>query len=85
LRAALLEWGRLEWPDSPPRSLGALTRRLEPPLADQLRALSRSSYGPDAAHWDGDAIAKSLRSFAVRKPSVQADGGEVLPPLMPSR
>lgn len=85
LRAALLDWGRLEWPDSAPRSLGELTRRLEPPLADQLRALARSSYGPDAPHWDGEAIAKSLRSFAVRKPSAQADGGEVLPPLMPSR
>jgi len=85
LRAALLEWGRLEWPDAPPRSLGALTRRLEPPLADQLRALSRSSYGPDAPHWDGEAIAKSLRSFAIRKPEAPTDNRELLPPLMPSR
>lgn len=85
LRAALLEWGRLEWPDSAPRSIGELTRRLEPPLADQLRALSRSSYGPDAPHWDGEAIAKSLRSFAIRKPAPSSAAGELLPPLMPSR
>ncbi len=85
LRAALLDWGRLEWPDSAPRSLGELTRRLEPPLADQLRALSRSSYGPDAPHWDGEAIAKSLRSFAVRKPASRAGSRDVLPPLMPTR
>lgn len=85
LRAALLEWGRLEWPNAAPRSIGELTRRLEPPLADQLRALSRSSYGPDAPHWDGEAIARSLRSFAIRKSAAPTDNREVLPPLMPSR
>ena len=83
LRAALLEWGRLEWPDCAPRSIGELTQRLESPLADQLRALSRSSYGPDAPHWDGAAIARSLRSFAVNKPAARPGGREVLPPLMP--
>lgn len=85
LRAALLEWGRLEWPDCAPRSIGELTQRLESPLADQLRALSRSSYGPDAPHWDGAAIAKSLRSFALDKSAARPGGREVLPPLMPER
>ncbi|MEO1246604.1 MAG: BatD family protein [Pseudomonadota bacterium] len=85
LRTALLEWGRLEWPDAAPRSLGSLAERLEAPLADQLKALSRSSYGPDAPHWDGQAIARSLRSFAVSKPAGRAETSEALPPLMPGR
>jgi len=84
LRAALFEWARLEWPDATPRSLGALAERLEAPLADQLRALSRSSYGPDAPHWDGQAIARALRRISV-KSSSDRTAADMLPPLMPSR
>ena len=85
LRSALIEWARLEWPDDVPRSLGALAMRLEAPLADQLRALSRSSYGPDAPHWDGQAIARALRSVSVKAPATNRQDAELLPPLMPSR
>jgi len=85
LRAALFEWARLEWPDAAPRSLGTLAARLEAPLADQLRALSRSSYGPDAPHWDGQAIARSLRSISVKASGADRTAADTLPPLMPSR
>ncbi len=85
LKAALIEWSKLEWPDDPPRSIGALASRLASPLAEQLVSLSRSSYGPDAPHWDGAAIAKSLRTIAPRKRGAsEATGGEALPPLMPT-
>ncbi len=84
LKAALLEWGRLQWPDAPPRSLGILAGKLSSPLAEELMAVSRSSYGPDAPHWDGQAIARSLRSFAVLKDDAKGADAEALPPLMPT-
>lgn len=83
VRAALLDWGRLQWPDSPPRSLGAMAKHVSSPLADELRRLSSASYGPGTRDWDGAALAKALRSFAVVENNRQAKNEDLLPPLMP--
>jgi hypothetical protein len=82
VRSAMVAWGQLQWPDHAPRSIGVIAGRVSSPLADELRALSRLSYGPDRAPWDGAALARALRSFAV----VAADhdnSEELLPPLLP--
>ncbi len=83
VRQAMLEWGRLQWPDTAPRSIGALARRVSAPLADELIRLSRAAYGPGGEGWDGDALAKSLRSFAVLDDHDKHAEGDPLPPLMP--
>ncbi|MGB5346043.1 MAG: hypothetical protein WBN23_07760, partial [Woeseia sp.] len=82
VRSALLGWGRLQWPDAAPGSIGTIASRVSAPLADELRTLSRRSYGPDNAAWDGSALAAALRSFAVLQEGGAADG-ELLPPLLP--
>ena len=51
---ALLELGRIEWPDDPPRGLVALAARLHTGSAEIL-ALDRSLYGTDGSTWSGDA------------------------------
>ncbi len=85
LKSALIEWARLEWPDDAPRSIGTLASRVNSPLAEQLRSLSRSSYGPDAPHWDGSAIARSLRTIAPKREKAASGTSEdALPPLMPT-
>ncbi len=83
VRQAMLEWGRLQWPDAAPRSIGAVARRVSAPLADELTRLSRAAYGPDGEGWDGDALAKSLRSFAVLDAALEDSASDPLPPLMP--
>ena len=83
VRAALLDWGLLQWPDDAPRSIGVIASRVSAPLGDELRALSRLSYGPESADWDGSALAKALRSFAVLTED-DAQDHELLPPLMPT-
>jgi hypothetical protein len=83
VRAAMLEWGRLQWPDNAPRSIGTLARRVSAPLADELTRLSRAAYGPGGGGWDGDALAKSLRSFAVLDDAGKDAASDPLPPLMP--
>ncbi len=86
VKDALLAWGRLEWPARPPRSLGAIGARVGPPLADELAALSASSYGPGGRQdWDGAALARALRR--VSGAAGATTGGEdddALPPLMPA-
>lgn len=86
VKSALLEWGRLQWPDDVPRSLGALATRVSEPLATELERLCSQTYGPAAGDgWSGQALAKSLRSFSVKEaPAGRADIDR-LPPLMPGR
>jgi hypothetical protein len=82
VRSALISWALLQWPADTPRSIGVIAGRVSSPLAEELRALSRLSYGPEKANWDGAALSKALRSFAVLEEQDVADQ-DVLPPLMP--
>ncbi|MEJ2601883.1 MAG: BatD family protein [Gammaproteobacteria bacterium] len=60
---ALLAWGSVRWPDSPPRSLGELAARVPAGLAGQLEALNRSRYGTGEGAWDGRALVRELDAF----------------------
>jgi len=83
VRAALLEWARLEWPEDVPRSVGEIASRVRPPLSDELYTLSAVSYGNKAGDWDGAGLAKALRSISVLSVAEEAATTEPLPPLMP--
>lgn len=83
VKAALLEWGRLQWPDDAPRSIGTLARRVSIPLSAELEALCSATYGPTARDWNGEALAKSLRSFAVLSEDADERRPDGLPPLSP--
>jgi hypothetical protein len=83
VKAALLDWGRLEWPDRAPRSIGDLARRVSLPLSTQLESMCSATYGPGGQQWDGEAIAKSLRSFSVLSEEAEPAPVESLPPLSP--
>ena len=83
VRQAMLEWGRLQWPDDAPRSIGALARRVSAPLSEELGRMSRAAYGPSGDGWDGEALARSLRSFAVLDEGDKDAARDPLPPLMP--
>jgi len=84
VKARLLQWARLQWPENTPRSIGEIADRVTAPLDAELRQLSRGSYGPSTSgEWKGDALAKALRSFAVRKEVAEITIADTLPPLMP--
>jgi hypothetical protein len=84
VRAAMLEWGRLQWPEDAPRSIGEIATRVSSPLALELGNLSGASYGPDDQAWNGAATAKAIRSFAVLSDENARQTKPLLPPLMPS-
>jgi len=56
---SLLDLGRAEWPDDPPRGLAALAARVRAGSAEIL-ALDRSLYGSDGAPWSGEALRKAV-------------------------
>ena len=84
VREAVLEWGKLQWPDDAPRSIGVLALRVSSPLVEELQELSTLSYGPQGGDWNGEALAKALRSFAVLSDS-DDKSKEILPPLLPAK
>ena len=43
VRAALIDWARLQWPDNAPRSIGEIAARVDAPLSEELRPLSDAS------------------------------------------
>ncbi len=88
VRSAVLSWGRLQWPDDWPRSIGELASRVSAPLAKELDTLCSASYGPGGDgpggdSWNGEDLAKALRSFAVKSGDAKDAGADDLPPLMP--
>ena len=83
VRAALLQWGRLEWPDDSPRAIGELATRVQEPAASLLAELSSASYGPGGAGFDGKTLAAALRTLRAAEPARPRDVNEMLPPLMP--
>ena len=85
VRSAIVAWGRLQWPENAPRSIGEVAQRVTGPLSDELRALSAVSYGDGAVKWDGNALAKALRSIKLRQDDDTELVDELLPPLMPRR
>jgi hypothetical protein len=52
---ALLEWAAVEWPDDPPRSLGALAARLVQGR-EEVEALEQALYGAGGNAWQGSAL-----------------------------
>lgn len=84
VKQSLLQWAAIEWPGAPPRSLGALAERVSADLAGELRQFSSLSYGPRPGDFDGEALARAIRSFSVLQPD-RAGDDESLPPLMPAR
>jgi hypothetical protein len=85
IKEALLAWSRLQWPIGAPRSIGDLATRVSDPLAKELRVLCNASYGPHNTPWDGERLAKALRSFAVLSDKEEKYEIDDLPPLMPGR
>lgn len=83
VRAAVIEWGRLQWPDDAPRNIGDIAKRVSAPLSDELRALSASSYSNGSDEWDGSSIGKALRSINILVEDSVTTTASPLPPLMP--
>ena len=72
-RHALLTWATVAWPESPPRSLAALSRRV---ASDEVSALllqlGRALYR--GASWDGAPLAAAIEELPPRKRS--SPGGD---------
>ena len=84
VKAAIIEWGRLQWPEDAPRNLGDFAERVAEPAAGELRTLSAATYGRNGADWDGAALANALRKITpLRDEAAEPAAAHPLPPLLP--
>ena len=77
---ALLELGRIDWPDDPPRGLVALAARLRTGSAE-IVVLDRSLYGTDGSTWSGEALRVAMEEGlqpSTSAASADASGLEAL-------
>jgi len=79
--AALLRWALGRWPQSPPRSLGALAARCDGELAQALWGLDSSLYRPSAAGSDLAALQRLWQAERVRRKPVTGTTAAALPAL----
>ena len=79
---ALLAWAAAEWPDNPPRSLGAIATRLASG-ADEVRALDQALYAPGDLAWDGGRFWDTFRQGLQINTTATADRDGGLAPLYP--
>ena len=81
---AVLAWAATVWPERPPLTLDALTRRVAPPLEAALAELDRACHGPTSSRWQGSALSRALKSFVIpssdQKPG-RPEGRDGLPSL----
>ena len=81
---ALLDWALAEWPESPPRNLGAIASRLDSGAAAEVRKLDQSLYAPGGTSWNGAALGDSFKSAAaVKRPVKPKRATDGLAPLYP--
>jgi len=80
----LLAWAAEEWPDRPPRSLGAVAARVGQG-ADLIRDLDRNLYASQAAQWRGESLWEALRGGLTADSHSRDDERATpdLPPLYP--
>ena len=55
-KAALLEWGKLQWPDNPPKTIGDIGARSSEPFREEIRRLNQALYGSESVAWKGEAL-----------------------------
>ena len=62
-REALLEWGALVLPDSPPSNLARLAQRSPEPLRGQILMLEQTFFSPKPLPWERQRVWEHMRHF----------------------
>ena len=67
VKAALLEWGKLQWPDSMPKTIGDIGARSSEPFREELCRLNHALYGYESVVWKGEALWSAFEQSMARE------------------
>jgi hypothetical protein len=82
---ALLHWAEVQWPEGPPRNLGALAVRIAPAAVEPLKALEVCLYAPGDKAWEGARLWDALKDGLSAPRPKDVAPSETLAPLYPTR
>ncbi|WP_455366371.1 BatD family protein [Kaarinaea lacus] len=63
VKSALLVWGRQQWQQHPPTSLGHIAQRVNGALAAELHQLNDLLYKPGGAPWNSNGLWQALKKY----------------------
>jgi len=63
VKIALLDWGKQQWPQHPPTSVGHIAQRVNGALAAELHQLNDLLYKPGGAPWNSNGLWQSLNQY----------------------
>lgn len=64
---ALIHWGKQQWPESPPTSLGHIMQRVNGKLATELRNLNNVLYKPGVSTWNSSGLWQSVKDYNTQQ------------------
>jgi BatD DUF11 like domain len=81
----LLEWAAIQWPDNPPRTLGALQRSINnAEFAEGLKSLQAALYSKQSTDWSGEDFWQAFKKLQSEHQQTSFASHDPLPPLNPS-
>jgi len=63
VKIALLDWGKQQWPQHPPTSVGHIAQRVNGAFAAELHQLNDLLYKPGGAPWNSNGLWQSLNQY----------------------
>lgn len=63
VKSALLIWGRRQWPQQPPTSLGHIAQRVNGALSAELHQLNDLLYKSGGAPWNSNGLWQALKKY----------------------
>lgn len=80
-KAALLEWGKLQWPNSMPKTIGDIGERSSEPFREEIRRLNHALYSYESVVWEGEALWSVFEQSAAQETTTLKPTDDGLEPL----
>ena len=81
-KTALLAWGKLQWPDDVPTTIGDIGERSSHAFQKEVRTLNRALYGYEPEKWKGASLSRAFQQFkAQQQEKLHQPANEGLEPL----
>lgn len=80
-KAALLEWGKLQWPGNTPKTIGDIGERSSEPFCDELTRLNQALYSYESVMWKGEALWSALEQSIAQETKTRKPTDDGLDPL----
>ena len=80
-KAGLLAWGKLQWPNDTPKTIGEIGERSSEPFCEELARLNQALYSQSSEQWNGEALWSAFGHSTARGTAASKAIDDGLEPL----